>query len=1122
MSITGIRLKFSTIGISRATRTVRKLKVRCRRRLDRTLSKVVTSSMTTNFASSSSSSSSTFAAPVPPVSSYKSSDDERLIRLALRKNSFFSCLDDEQVERLVAAAYLSEYQPNDIIILEGCVDVYADDENDVDVRPPEVHLQRQTSASHGPADLEETVDAADWMDDVDAEGENGHDSQRLENNKVAATVNRPAVASVDAEDVTRRRTTVDDAAADDESDGTTVQSGTQEPFEYAESVTEAVLLLEELEKTREEAEEAKEDIASTQPLSRTYTSSSNLATVQQSTKAMQQSTTATQHEYENNDSILPPPPQSDAPRALYIVRQGRAHVVQQVPGRFSANHSLRDRTIRPASLGPGAIFGEGGFLFGRQHSASVVAGAADHDNRSLQCWVVDYSAFRNHVLPSCRMNNLFLQYATKKDARGTFYLTLEEFVQAWQELYRSNNIPTSDPLVDVSLVNLYRVLNRRRGDRSNDDSQNVYLADFCFLHLLMARPDPEVDLAFLLFDEQQSGRVFMKDVHRCLHPYFPSVNYRSEFFQNYFGKDASKCIRQSTFPQFLVELQRELGQQSFWQTVDEQSGSDRRNYGCLPPEDFVRVLTASSGGRLPRGVIDRLESLSWRETLRSIPTTTEQTAHSSTLEKQSSKSATQPVPTEQSPAQTTRSSLESMHFLDYADFVAFQEVIAVLPGICNLINKAQAIKGGPVSADDFKVANKAIGFGNRLSRRQVEIVFSLFDVDCDGFVDHDDTVRVCGIDFVQRLAPDADRGDALTLIPPAKARRDALENNESDSVGLMCGDSVAQVSLSTFATIFAVVVCYPFDVIKTRLMNQRIVERRLYANSLDCYRQIFRFNGFAGLYRGLLPQLLLSAPEKAIKLHVNDLIMNTFRSSDNKNDPSLSSRESNVFVEALAGACAGACQLLVSNPMELSKTRLILHDEMLQLYKARTIEPPRLLTLTGVVRELGFPQILVHGATACLLRDITFSAIYFPGYAASKRYLADIRPDGQITLSDVLIAGTLAAVPSAILTTPFDVIRVRLQAIPGAGELGYAGIRDCARKIYELEGTKAFFQGALPRMLRVAPQFSLALLAYERLARFTGVASACRPPTDVPLEPKDYIRVFSTSNTMRSMEGDEN
>jgi hypothetical protein len=59
-------------------------------------------------------------------------------------------------------------------------------------------------------------------------------------------------------------------------------------------------------------------------------------------------------------------------------------------------------------------------------------------------------------------------------------------------------------------------------------------------------------------------------------------------------------------------------------------------------------------------------------------------------------------------------------YFAYGDFLAFHEVLGHLPGICNLIDLACQIKKGPVSPDDFKVANRVFGLGGRLSRKQVD------------------------------------------------------------------------------------------------------------------------------------------------------------------------------------------------------------------------------------------------------------------------------------------------------------------------------------------------------------------------------------------------------------------
>lgn len=57
---------------------------------------------------------------------------------------------------------------------------------------------------------------------------------------------------------------------------------------------------------------------------------------------------------------------------------------------------------------------------------------------------------------------------------------------------------------------------------------------------------------------------------------------------------------------------------------------------------------------------------------------------------------------------------------------------------------------------------------------------------------------------------------------------------------------------------------------------------------------MIRHEGILGLYRGLLPQLMGVAPEKAIKLTVNDFVRDKF-----------SPKQGNIplYAEVIAGAC---------------------------------------------------------------------------------------------------------------------------------------------------------------------------------------------------------------------------
>lgn len=56
------------------------------------------------------------------------------------------------------------------------------------------------------------------------------------------------------------------------------------------------------------------------------------------------------------------------------------------------------------------------------------------------------------------------------------------------------------------------------------------------------------------------------------------------------------------------------------------------------------------------------------------------------------------------------------------------------------------------------------------------------------------------------------------------------------------------------------------------MQNQRTgsyIGELMYRNSFDCAKKVIRHEGFTGLYRGLIPQLVGVCPEKAIKLTVS-------------------------------------------------------------------------------------------------------------------------------------------------------------------------------------------------------------------------------------------------------------
>jgi len=1016
---------------------------------------------------------------------FKNQKDQELIRLALHRSAFFSCLDEEQLQRLVETAQLKTYQRGEIVILEGCVD---DDDDDQD-QDETIEMDHSISASSerssavaptveddslvdGPAEADDEFDVFDEEENDKNNGETVDAAAKSENKEETDTVNN----TNNKESESTSRIT-----------GNAPSSGSEEKGETQNAENGAL----------SNAEGKLPAVAEDLPLSTVFDENETIdcttTDTQQDDDSSLSSTSPTPNaEKEQTSQAHPPPPRSGIPRYIYIVRKGHAGIWYQP-------------NFSPASLGPGTLFGEGGFLFGRQHSASVVA--ADD---TLECWVVDHDTFRHHVLPSSNMNSIFQFYAKDEDEKGELYMTMDDFVKAVTEFQTKGNGHPSmlqDSLVSLRIANTYSILRRNYNDVSSSVDPRIYLDDFAFFQFLMARPDPEVDIAFLLMDEKQTGQISLEDLAKFLQPVFPDLDLKSQFFQRYFGKQGKHSIRQTHFSQFLADLQREMGKQAFLRAVEERGTPQ----GYLNPSDFVQVLGSACGWRLPQGVTGRLEDIYCHGSNNRDDESFEQVAdHPSGASALGDKI----VPALTPSLSRRRNSNLGDKFFAYGDFLAFQEVLGNLPFICNLIDTAQEIKKGPLSPDDFKVANRVQGLGGRFSRRQVEIVFNLFDLDQDGYVSFEDTVTVCGIDYAQRLVPVKGRGDKLTFAPPPKYRHNQQMVLGERSLAEKVLAGLFHLGIATTVGGCGVGLLYPLDFVKTRLMNQRIAldGSRMYRSSLDCIQQAFRFEGFSGLYRGLLPSLLGVAPERAIKLQVHNLLIQAYSFDDDSNGFTSSNKRPSLWVEALAGGCAGASQLLVTNPIELAKIRLQLQGETSRLLVARGISPPHPPGFIEVIRDLGFPGIY-RGASACLLRDVPFSALYFPAYSACKDALSNANSlTGAVSSSDILLAGTIAAIPAAFLTTPADVIKTRLQVVPRPGEASYVNLGNCATQMYRREGLGAFFQGSMMRTLRIAPQFGISMLAYEGLAELFGFQRTSRPPTNLPLEPRDYQQAFGPTS----------
>lgn len=654
----------------------------------------------------------------------------------------------------------------------------------------------------------------------------------------------------------------------------------------------------------------------------------------------------------------------------------------------------------------------------------------------VRCWCIDRDTFVQAVLPrSQRLIKVFEKYSSTTGSDGQKRMTHSDFLASMNMLD-----------VEDDSQSKYRYL-FEIADKDNSGTLNF--AEFALFDMISSKPDAEFEIAFRVFDTQNNGVVSKDDVLRVLENNKSKSAYRFDancnLMKRFFGPDGKRKLRSLEFSQFFLNLTEEIPRQLYM-------FYDKESKGYITGDQFGDLLQEFGSFRLPRGVQERLLRL--------------------------------------------KSLNEDNRVVTYGEFIAFNEFLNHLPALDGLINSAVNKKGGPVTKDEFKIAAMNT-LASNLSPLEVDLIFTLYDTNRDGKIDHKD--YKCVTHFGRKCT-----AEELKTLTDKKQHKIASEHV---SKGLLehARESVLHFGLGAIAGGIGATAVYPIDLVKTRMQNQRALDasQRLYQNSLDCFKKVYLKEGFTGLYRGLVPQLMGVAPEKAIKLTVNDLLRGLF----------FDENKGKIYfpLEVLAGCGAGASQVIFTNPIEIIKIRLQIQGETAKL--VADYKPKSALT---ILKELGFFG-LYRGASACLLRDIPFSGIYFPVYAASKSAFAEQREDGRTTPLDLLLAGALAGIPAASLVTPADVIKTRLQVEARKGEQTYSGITDCAVKVYKAEGMRAFWKGAAARVFRSSPQFGVTLLSYEMLQRYLTPDLTPRPPTNAPVTEDDYY-AFRKIDQIKSVE----
>lgn len=153
----------------------------------------------------------------------------------------------------------------------------------------------------------------------------------------------------------------------------------------------------------------------------------------------------------------------------------------------------------------------------------------------------------------------------------------------------------------------------------------------------------------------------------------------------------------------------------------------------------------------------------------------------------------------------------------------------------------------------------------------------------------------------------------------------------------------------------------------------------------------------------------------------------------------------------IAGAVSGVSEAFAVQPLDMVKTRHQLNTGLNETVYS---------SLVNLYREGGMGH-LYRGMTPELIGMVPKTSVLYATYELVRRELSGLYGDVSWVAS---VAGMCAAVPEAVIVTPSQVIKVRMQAREHLGR--YKTPLDCLNKTIASEGFEAMFKGLGPTLLR--------------------------------------------------------
>ncbi|KAD6795053.1 hypothetical protein E3N88_05949 [Mikania micrantha] len=249
----------------------------------------------------------------------------------------------------------------------------------------------------------------------------------------------------------------------------------------------------------------------------------------------------------------------------------------------------------------------------------------------------------------------------------------------------------------------------------------------------------------------------------------------------------------------------------------------------------------------------------------------------------------------------------------------------------------------------------------------------------------------------------------------------------------------------------------PLETIRTHLMVGSSGH-----STTEVFQDIMHTEGWTGLFRGNLVNVIRVAPSKAIELFAYDTVKKSLT-------PKLGEKSKPRIPESLiAGAAAGISSTICTYPLELLKTRLTVQ---------RGVYRNLVDAFLKIVKEEG-PAELYRGLTPSLIGVVPYAAANYFAYDTLRKAYKKILKKDEIGNIATLLIGSAAGAISSSATFPLEVARKHMQAGAVNGRV-YDNMLHALLTILEKEGVVGLYRGLGPSCIKIVPAAGISFMCYE-------------------------------------------